>query len=106
MIDDSEGDFAHRRRMVAHLDAMLALCETAGCRRAQMLAYFGATGVSACGNCDTCPSPPSAGDGTVPAQKLLSTAVPPGRLQPPPVPAPPPVTTLLGKKTPRALSCL
>ena len=41
MIDDSEGDLAHRRRQVAHLDAMLALCETAGCRRAQMLAYFG-----------------------------------------------------------------
>ena len=43
MIDDSEGDLAHRRRLVAHLDAMLALCETAGCRRAQMLAYFGET---------------------------------------------------------------
>ena len=33
MIDDSDGDLAHRRRLVAHLDAMLALCETAGCRR-------------------------------------------------------------------------
>ena len=43
MIDDSEGDLAHRRRLVAHLDAMLALCETAGCRRRQMLAYFGET---------------------------------------------------------------
>ena len=29
LIDDSDGDFAHRRRLVAHLDAMLALCETA-----------------------------------------------------------------------------
>ena len=44
MIDDSDGDLAHRRRLVAHLDAMLALCETAGCRRRQMLAYFGETG--------------------------------------------------------------
>ena len=43
MIDESEGDLAHRRRLVAHLDAMLALCETAGCRRAQMLGYFGET---------------------------------------------------------------
>ena len=43
MIDDSDGDLAHRRRLVAHLDAMLALCETAGCRRRQMLAYFGET---------------------------------------------------------------
>src|SRR6266508_3584421 len=31
MIDDSDGDLAHRRRLVAHLDAMLALTETAGC---------------------------------------------------------------------------
>ena len=28
MIDTSEGDLAHRRRQSAHLDAMLALCET------------------------------------------------------------------------------
>ncbi|HEY1967789.1 MAG TPA: RecQ family ATP-dependent DNA helicase, partial [Pseudonocardia sp.] len=28
LIDDSDGDLAHRRRLVAHLDAMLALCET------------------------------------------------------------------------------
>src|SRR3954449_9974616 len=46
MIDDSEGDLAHRRRLVAHLDAMLALCETPGCRRSQMLAYFGETGAA------------------------------------------------------------
>ena len=34
MIDTSEGDAAHKRRLTAHLDAMLALCETvraAGC---------------------------------------------------------------------------
>ena len=56
-IDLCESQFAHRRRLVAHLDAMLALCETAGCRRAQMLAYFGETLDGACGNCDTCLSP-------------------------------------------------
>ena len=78
MIDDSDGDLAHRRRLVAHLDAMLALCETAGCRRRQMLAYFGETGTDACGNCDTCLAPPSVWDGTVAAQKLLSTAGPAG----------------------------
>ena len=80
MIDDSDGDLAHRRRLVAHLDAMLALCETAGCRRRQMLAYFGETGADACGNCDTCLAPPSVWDGTVAAQKLLSTLVRLGRL--------------------------
>ena len=72
MIDTSEGDEAHRRRLARHLDAMLALCETIECRRAQLLAYFGQDG-AACGNCDTCLSPPESWDGTVPAQKLLST---------------------------------
>ncbi len=33
LIDTSEGDLAHRRRQAAHLDAMLALCETIECRR-------------------------------------------------------------------------
>ncbi len=104
MIDESEGDFAHRRRLVAHLDAMLALCETAGCRRAQMLAYFGETLDGACGNCDTCLSPPQMWDGTVAAQKLLSTVVRLGRLGGPSFGAGQPIDILLGKKTPRVLS--
>ncbi|WP_108248982.1 DNA helicase RecQ [Planctomonas deserti] len=74
MIDDSEGDLAHRRRLSAHLDAMLALCETIGCRRVQLLAYFGQAS-EPCGNCDTCLEPVAGWDGTVPAQKLLSTVV-------------------------------
>ena len=72
MIDTSEGDLAHRRMLAGHLDAMLALCETVECRRARMLAYFGQDG-EPCGNCDTCLTPPESWDGTVPAQKLLST---------------------------------
>ena len=74
MIDQSEGDLAHRRNLTAHLDAMLALCETVECRRVQLLAYFGQVSQK-CGNCDTCLSPPETWDGTVPAQKLLSTIV-------------------------------
>src|SRR3954468_9461988 len=70
MIDESEGDAAHRRRLSAHLDAMLALCETVSCRRVQLLAYFGQD-AEPCGNCDTCLSPPERWDGTIPAQKLL-----------------------------------
>ncbi|MCU1683595.1 MAG: ATP-dependent helicase [Amycolatopsis sp.] len=72
MIDTSEGDDAHRRRLGTHLDAMLALCETVTCRRVQLLAYFGQDS-SACGNCDTCLTPPESWDGTIAAQKLLST---------------------------------
>ncbi|WP_236242163.1 DNA helicase RecQ [Streptomyces sp. CC228A] len=75
MIDTSEGDAEHRRRLAAHLDAMLALCETAECRRVQLLAYFGQEGASACGNCDTCLTPPKTWDGTIAAQKVLSTVV-------------------------------
>jgi ATP-dependent DNA helicase RecQ len=74
MIDQSEGDDAHRRRLGAHLDAMLALCETVECRRMQLLAYFGETSTP-CGNCDTCLAPPESWDGTVASQKLLSTVV-------------------------------
>jgi ATP-dependent DNA helicase RecQ len=71
LIETSEGDLAHRRRQSAHLDAMLALCETVECRRAQLLAYFGEQ-AEPCGNCDTCLIPPQSWDGTIAAQKLLS----------------------------------
>ena len=74
MIDTSEGDAAHKRRLSQHLDAMLALCETVECRRVQLLAYFGQT-AAPCGNCDTCLAPPETWDGTVAAQKLLSAVV-------------------------------
>ena len=76
MIQSSEGDEAFRRRAAAHLEAMLALCETAQCRRGQLLAYFGQDPDAAgCGNCDTCLTPPETWDGTVAAQKVLSTVV-------------------------------
>jgi ATP-dependent DNA helicase RecQ len=72
MIDDSPGDLAQRRRLGQNLDAMLALCETVECRRVQLLGYFGQPG-EPCGNCDTCLTPPASWDGTVAAQKVLST---------------------------------
>ncbi|WP_426516495.1 DNA helicase RecQ [Diaminobutyricibacter sp. McL0618] len=74
MIDDSPGDLAHRRKLTAHLDAMLGLCETVQCRRVNLLGYFGQRS-EPCGNCDTCLTPPESWDGTVAAQKLLSTVV-------------------------------
>ncbi|MFH7337778.1 DNA helicase RecQ [Streptomyces sp. KHY 26] len=76
LIQSGEGDEAFRRRATSHLDAMLALCETARCRRGQLLAYFGQEPDPAgCGNCDTCLTPPETWDGTVAAQKVLSTVV-------------------------------
>ncbi|MFJ9748005.1 DNA helicase RecQ [Streptomyces chartreusis] len=76
LINSGEGDEAFRRRAASHLDAMLALCETAQCRRGQLLAYFGQDAEAVgCGNCDTCVTPPETWDGTVAAQKVLSTVV-------------------------------
>ncbi|MEN2738526.1 DNA helicase RecQ [Microbacterium sp. X-17] len=74
LIDGGEGDLARKRRQHQHLDAMLALCETVGCRRQNLLAYFGQESAP-CGNCDTCLEPPETWDGLVAAQKLLSTIV-------------------------------
>ncbi|MFF8940786.1 DNA helicase RecQ [Streptomyces sp. NPDC014864] len=76
LIQSGEGDEAFRRRAAAHLDSMLALCETVRCRRGQLLAYFGQDPDPAgCGNCDSCLTPPETWDGTVAAQKVLSTVV-------------------------------
>lgn len=75
LIELSEGEDAHRRTLSRHLDAMLALCETVECRRTQLLAYFGQDAPGVCRNCDTCLAPPESWDGTVAAQKLLSTVV-------------------------------
>jgi ATP-dependent DNA helicase RecQ len=100
MIEASEGNDAHRLRLSQHLDAMLALCETIECRRVQLLAYFGQKSES-CGNCDTCLAPPEAVDGTVPAQKFLSTVVRLWRERHQRFGAGQVIDILLGKTTPR-----
>mgnify|MGYP001225630816 FL=1 len=74
LIEGSEGNAAHKRQLGQHLDAMLGLCETLRCRRQLMLDYFGEAS-EPCGNCDTCLNPPVPWDGTIAAQKLLSTMV-------------------------------
>ena len=74
MIDQSPGERSYKTRLGQHLDAMLALCETVGCRRQNLLGYFGQTS-GPCGNCDTCLEAPETWDGLVPSQKLLSTIV-------------------------------
>jgi ATP-dependent DNA helicase RecQ len=102
MIDQSEGDDAHRRRLATHLDAMLALCETIECRRVQLLAYFGQDSI-ACGNCDTCLTPPESVDGTIAAQKMLSTIVRLQRERNQRFGAGHLIDILLGKTTPRTI---
>lgn len=80
-------DVVQRRRMIAEgdapdeikraengkLNALLGICETAGCRRQALLAHFGETYPKPCGNCDTCLSPVETWDGLQAAQKFLST---------------------------------
>lgn len=100
MIDTSEGDAAHRRTLSAQLDAMLALCETVDCRRVQLLGYFGQP-TAPCGNCDTCQLTPETWDGTIAAQKLLSTVVRLERDRGQRYGAGHLVDILLGKTTPR-----
>jgi ATP-dependent DNA helicase RecQ len=80
-------DFARARRRISteveearqpgereRLNALAALVETAGCRRALLLRHFGEEPPERCGNCDNCLSPPQAVDATTTAQKLLSAA--------------------------------
>ena len=71
MIERSEGSEEFRRISFAKLEALLGLCETAGCRRVRLLDYFGERSV-ACGNCDTCLEPPQTWDATDAARKALS----------------------------------
>ncbi|NTV11140.1 MAG: DNA helicase RecQ [Zoogloea sp.] len=70
-IEQSEANEDFKRTAAAKLDALLGLCETAGCRRSHLLAYFGEES-GPCGNCDTCISPPRTEDATDAARKALS----------------------------------
>jgi ATP-dependent DNA helicase RecQ len=59
-----------KRAQFAKLDAMLALCETAECRRVRVLAYFGEE-TEPCGRCDTCVRPPLSFDGNAAVSRIL-----------------------------------
>jgi ATP-dependent DNA helicase RecQ len=56
----------------ARIDALSALTETPGCRRAVLLKHFGEDPPESCGNCDNCLDAPGVVDATEIAQKLLS----------------------------------
>jgi len=72
MIEQSESGDERKRVERRKLDAMLAYCELASCRRINLLGYFGEDPERDCGNCDTCLDPPETWDATEAAQKLLS----------------------------------
>ena len=71
MIELSEGGEVFKRVLRTKLDALLGLCESAGCRRVRLLDYFGEPSTT-CGNCDNCLEPPQTWDATEAARKALS----------------------------------
>jgi ATP-dependent DNA helicase RecQ len=74
MIEGSASPDEQKRVERQKLDAMLAYCESAQCRRVVLLNYFGES-AAPCGNCDVCLEPPQVWDGTVAAQKAMSAAL-------------------------------
>ena len=72
MIDESPAPDAFKQVMRGKLEALLGLAESCGCRRVQLLTYFGEASVP-CGNCDNCLQPPTLWDGSEAARMLLST---------------------------------
>ena len=74
MIEESASPDEQKRVERQKLDAMLAYCESAKCRRVVLLNYFGEA-TTPCANCDVCSDPPEVWDGTVAAQKALSAAL-------------------------------
>jgi len=73
MIETTEADESYKKIARYKLDSMLALCESANCRRQYLLGYFGQEAPDRCGNCDSCLNPPVTWDATIDAQKVLST---------------------------------
>lgn len=70
-IQNGESSEVQKQIEMQKLDAMLAVCETAACRRVLLLRHFGEESAP-CGHCDNCLHPPERFNGTEPVQKLLS----------------------------------
>lgn len=58
---------------LAKLERMQQFSEASSCRRKILLSYFGEMLSENCGNCDICTHPPKFFDGSILAQKVLST---------------------------------
>ncbi|MGO4564033.1 DNA helicase RecQ [Rhizobium sp. 2YAF20] len=72
MIDEGNAADEIKRVEKAKLNALLGICETAGCRRQAILGHFGEAHAGGCGNCDTCLKPVETWEGTEAAIKALA----------------------------------
>ena len=70
----SDGGAAWQTHETARMNALIGFLETPGCRRRELLRYFGEAPPERCGNCDNCLDPPVLVDATEAARKLLSAA--------------------------------
>ncbi len=72
ILENSDAEEKFKRVTQFKLQALLAMCELATCRRQALLAYFDEELAEPCGNCDNCLNPPETWDATKPAQMALS----------------------------------
>ncbi len=72
MIDEGGAADEIKRVERSKLNALLAICETASCRRQAILSHFGESHAGNCGGCDTCLKPVETWDGTDAAIKALA----------------------------------
>ena len=70
-IDMSDAHDSFKIKEHKRLDALIAYCDSATCRRQTLLSYFKET-CEPCGKCDNCLNPPQMIDGTEYAQMVLS----------------------------------
>lgn len=73
MLETTDAGKTYKKIARHKLDSMLSLCETTECRRTYLLSYFGEEKDKKCNYCDSCLTPAEQFDGTVDAQKVLST---------------------------------
>ncbi len=70
-IDKSDAHDSFKIKEHKRLDALIAYCDSATCRRQTLLSYFKET-CETCGKCDNCLNPPQMIEGTAYAQMVLS----------------------------------
>jgi ATP-dependent DNA helicase RecQ len=72
LLAQSSADDRQQRLERERLEALLAYCEAAGCRRPVLLNYFEEHYPGQCGHCDNCLEPPETWDATEAARMALS----------------------------------